>query len=214
MEKALQLAVEREARRAGTSRVENKDQILELLNKSTNIMTSSTFVKDEVIEFTPDKASLMIGTIRGGNEQMRLMVSTNKSTKNLYFSTFHKSRVFVDESDPQNPVVTDKRKDNYDCPVAEFFETCPTQLIFAAALCGCKVKCTKVDTFKAAGFDPNGGPNGTGGTDMDPKHATNATLCWFDFVGKKPEIKDEWLGEDGDEKAAEYLFNFYNPAGE
>ena len=169
MEKALQLAVEREARRAGTSRVENKDQILELLNKST---------------------------------------------KNLYFSTFHKSRVFVDESDPQNPVVTDKRKDNYDCPVAEFFETCPTQLIFAAALCGCKVKCTKVDTFKAAGFDPNGGPNGTGGTDMDPKHATNATLCWFDFVGKKPEIKDEWLGEDGDEKAAEYLFNFYNPAGE
>lgn len=214
MEKALQLAVEREARRAGTSKVQSKDQVLELLNKSTNIMTSSTFAEGEAIEFTPDKASLMIGTIRGGNEQMRLMVSTNKSTKNLYFSTFHKSRVFVDESDPQNPVVTDTRRDNYNCPVAEFFETCPTQLIFAAALCGCKVKCTKVETFKAAGFDPNGGPNGTGGTDMDPKHATNATLCWFDFVGKKPEIKDEWLGEDGDEKAAEYLFNFYNPVTE
>jgi hypothetical protein len=212
MEKALQLAVEREARRAGTSKVENKEQILELLNKSTNVMTSSTFAKDEVIEFTPEKASLLIGAIRGGSEQMRLMVSTNKGTKNLYLTTFHKSRVFVDESNPQNPVVTDVRKDNYNCPVAEFFETCPTQLIFAAAMCGCKVKCTKVDNFKAAGFDPNGGPNGTGGTDMDPKHATNATLCLFDFVGKKPEIKEEWLGEDGDEKAAEYLFNFYKAA--
>ncbi len=209
MEKALQLAVEREARRAGTSKVENKEQILELLNKSTNVMTSSTFAKDEVIEFTPEKASLLIGAIRGGSEQMRLMVSTNKGTKNLYLTTFHKSRVLVDESNPQNPVVTDVRKDNYNCPVAEFFETCPTQLIFAAAMCGCKVKCTKVESFKAAGFDPNGGPNGTGGTDMDPKHATNATVCLFDFVGKKPEIKEEWLGEDGDEKAAEYLFNFY-----
>ena len=212
MEKALQLAVEREARRAGTSKVESKEQVLELLNKSTNVMTSSTFAKDEVIEFSPEKASLLIGAIRGGSEQMRLMVSTNKGTKNLYLTTFHKSRVLVDESNPQNPVVTDVRKDNYNCPVAEFFETCPTQLIFAAAMCGCKVKCTKVDSFKAAGFDPNGGPNGTGGTDMDPKHATNATVCWFDFVGKKPEIKDEWLGEDGDEKAAEYLFNFYKAA--
>jgi len=212
MEKALQLAVEREARRAGTSKVENKEQILELLNKSTNVMTSSTFAKDEVIEFTPEKASLLIGAIRGGSEQMRLMVSTNKGTKNLYLTTFHKSRVLVDESNPQNPVVTDVRKDNYNCPVAEFFETCPTQLIFAAAMCGCKVKCTKVESFKAAGFDPNGGPNGTGGTDMDPKHATNATVCLFDFVGKKPEIKEEWLGEDGDEKAAEYLFNFYKSA--
>lgn len=211
MEKALQLAVEREARRAGTSKVENKEQVLELMNKSTNIMTSSSFAKDEVIEFTPEKASLMIGSIRGGNAQMRLMVATNKGTKNLYFTTFHKSRVYVDESDPKNPIVTDERKDNYACPVGEFFETCPTQLIFAAALCGCKVKCTKAVTFKAAGFDPNGGPNGNGGTDMDPKHATNATLCWFEFQGKKPEIKDEWLGEDGDEKAAEYLFNYYNP---
>lgn len=212
MEKALQLAVEREARREGTGRVENKDRVLELLNKSTNIMTSSTFVKDEVIEFTPEKASLMYGAIRGGSEQLRLMVSTNKGTKNLYLTTFHKSRVVVDESDPKNLVVTDMRKDNYASPVGEFFEVCPTQLIFAAALCGCKVKCTKVESFKAAGFDAKGGPQGTGGTDMDPAHATNATLCFFEFVGKKPEIKDEWLGEDGDEKAAEYLFNYYNPA--
>ena len=105
MEKALQLAVEREARREGTGRVENKDRVLELLNKSTNIMTSSTFAKDEVIEFTPEKASLMYGAIRGGSEQLRLMVSTNKGTKNLYLTTFHKSRVMVDESDPKNLVV-------------------------------------------------------------------------------------------------------------
>ncbi len=213
MEKALQIAVNREARREGTGVVVDKDQLMTLLNKGTNVMTSSSFDKDEIIEFTPEKAALMFGAIRGGNEQFRMLVTTTKGsatrTKNLYLTTFHKSRVKVDETNPDNPVVSDERPSNYDCPVAMFFESCPTQLIFAAAMCGCKVKCTKAITFKAAGFDPNGGPNGTGGTDMDPKHATNATLCWFDFVGQKPEIKDEWLGENGDEKAAEYLLNYY-----
>ncbi len=212
MGNALTIAINRESRRAGTRRVEDKDQLLALTNKQTNVLMGSAFVKDEVISFVPDKAALMVGPI-GSNDQFRFLVETNKSTKNCFLSTFHKSRVKVDESDPQNPKVLDERVDNHQCEVAQFYESCPTELIFAAAIAGCKIKCKESKRYRVAGFDPKGGPNGNGGTDFDPAHATNANIGDFVFDGKKPVIKDEWLGPDGDEKAAEYLFDFYNKVG-
>lgn len=204
LEQSLQVVVNRETRREGTSVVDNIDQLAELLNKQTNVMTNSAFEDGEVIELTPDKAVLMEGSIRGGNASFRLLVKTNKGTKNLFLTTFYKSRVLV-----KNDMVTDERIDNYDSEVGQHYAACPTQLIFLASILGCKMTCNKVIKTKVAGYDRNGGPNGNGGTDTDPSHAVNATFSFFKFTGKKPEIKDEWLGEDGDRKAAEYIINFF-----
>lgn len=204
LEQSLQVVVNRETRREGTSIVDNVDQLTELLNKQTNVMTNSAFEDGETIELTPDKAVLMEGSIRGGNASFRLLVKTNKGTKNLFLTTFYKSRVLV-----KNDMVTDERIDNYDSAVGRHYAECPTQLIFLASILGCKMTCKKVVKVKVAGYDRNGGPNGNGGTDLDPSHAVNATFPFFEFVGKKPEIKEEWLGEDGDRKAAEYILAFF-----
>lgn len=207
MDKAFQIAINRETRRGGTSLVTNKDRILSLKDKTSGL-TSSTFDKGEIIELTADKAKLMDGEIRNSSTPLlRLLVQTNKGIRNLYLTTFHKRRIKVDESDPKNPVVTDVSKDNYGSQVGMFFELCPSQLQFLAAILGTKIECTEVEKFKAAGFDPKGGPNGNGGTDMNPQHATNATVCQFKFVGNKtPELKEEWLD---DEKAVEYIAKFF-----
>ena len=204
LEQSLQVVVNRETRREGTSIVDNVDQLTDLLNKQTNVMTNSAFEQDEVIELTPNKAVLMEGNIRGGNASFRLLVKTNKGTKNLFLTTFYKSRVLV-----KNDQVTDERIDNYDSALGKHYAECPTQLIFLASILGCKMTCKKVIKVKVAGYDRNGGPNGNGGTDLDPSHAVNATFPFFEFVGKKPEIKEEWLGEDGDRKAAEYILAFF-----
>ena len=208
MEKAFQIAVEREVRRNGTSLVTDKDEVLGLLSKPTSGFTPSSFVRDELIEISKDKAKLVKGSIRGGSEQIRLLVHTNKGVKTLYLSSYRKQRIPVKENNGVPAIVdVDNPINNYNDEVAMFYESCPSQLVFLAAMINHKTKCVNSDTFKAAGFDAHGGPNGTGGTDMDASHATNATICHFKFEGKKPEILEEWLGDDGPEKAAEYIIN-------
>ncbi len=207
LEQSLQVVVNRETRRTGTQVVVDPEQLKDLLNKQTNVMTNSAFEKGEIIELTPDKAVLMEGAIRGNNNvSFRLLVKTNKGTKNLFLTTFYKSRVLVKDN-----LVTSDRIDNYDSEVGRFYAECPTQLIFLAAILGCKMVCDNVTKTKVAGYDPQGGPNRTGGTDTDPSHAVNATFPFFKFSGKKPEIKEEWLEGDGvgDTKAAEYIVNFF-----
>lgn len=204
-DQALVIALNREGRRAGSTTVIDKDKLVELLNKPTSVMLGAAFDDGEIIDLGKDTASMTAASIRGGNESFRFMVKTSKGVKAFYLSSTHKRRIPVTDG----VVQLDKAIDNYDSEVGKFFEACPSQLIFAAAMAGHKIKASKPERFKAAGFDPNGGPNGTGGTDLDPAHAVNATINKFSFVGQKPTIKDEWLGEDGDEKAAEYLVNYY-----
>lgn len=183
----------------------------------------SHFEKDEIIDFSLNNVSIgfdpnylqrrwidrwkwracgrfIFFELSNNNE-----LSTNKDKRKrlLHIMTFHKSGVLVDEEDPKYPLVTDRIVDNYSSEVGQFFEKCPSVLVFVAALIGHKLRCIDTKKYRIAGYDLNS----KNGVDYDGRHSQLANFSKFEFIGPKPIIREEWLGNDGDRKAAEYIID-------
>ena len=183
----------------------------------------SQFEKDEIIDFSLNNVSIGFDPNRlqrwwidsrkwracgrfifielSNNNEL----STNKDKRKrlLHIMTFHRSGVLVDEENPKYPLVTDRIVDNYSSEVGQFFEKCPSVLVFVAALIGHKLRCIETKRYRIAGYDPNS----KNGVDYDGRNSHMASFSKFEFIGPKPTIREEWLSNDGDRKAAEYIID-------
>jgi len=164
----------------------------------------------EDIDFTPDNVSLCFSP----NELQRncrnfiffeIYYNNGRKYRIDIMKTFHRSGYLVDEQNPKYPFVTNKIVDNYSSEVGQLFDKCPSVLVFIAALIGCKLHCVEVKKYRIAGYDPNN----KNGVDYDERHSSVASFPMFEFVGPKPIIREEWLGQDGNRRAAEYIVEHF-----
>jgi hypothetical protein len=188
-------------------------------NNNSNLREGGIFNKDEIIDFTSNNVSLCFSP-----DRLRHIKSYQRDFTNFIFfersnnngdrrphpfsiMVFHKSGRLVDDEDPDYPFVTDRIVDNYSSEVGQFFEKCPSVLVFIAALVGCKLHCVEVKKYRITKLDPNN----KDGVDYDGRYSYMASFPMFEFVGQKPIIKKEWLGQDGNRRAAEYIVeHFYS----
>ena len=183
--------------------------LIEGFVNESQVYRSSTFSGD--IAFTPDNVSLCFSP----NELQRncrnfiffeIYYNNGRKSRIDIMTTFHiRSGYWVDEQNPKDPFVTGRIVDNYSSEVGQFFEKCPTVLVFIAALIGCKLHCVEVKRYRIAGYDPIN----KNGVDYDVSHSRIASFPIFEFVGPKPIIREEWLGQDGNRRAAEYIVEHF-----
>jgi len=178
-----------------------------------NNRSYSQFEKDEIIDFSLNNVSIGFNPnylrhrgCRGGFIFFELSnndLSKDNRQRRLHIMTFHRIGVLVDEENPNYPFVTDRIVDNYSSEVGQFFEKCPSVLVFVAALIGHKLRCIDTKQYRIAGYDPKS----KNGVDYDWRHSHMANFSKFEFIGPKPIIREEWLSNDGDRKAAEYIID-------